>query len=607
MALISRSEMSTLVAGWYYEFLPDRGFYMRLRLWLSVLALLLLAWAPLRADDKTVASAVRIDFNQRPKMRDGVELSADVYRPNSAGRFPTILLRTPYNKVSGGKLAVERMRNYVARGYVVVNMDVRGRGDSDGVFTPWRQEGKDGYDSIEWCAAQPWCNGKVGTMGGSYLGYDQWVAAVEQPPHLAAMIALVSPSDPFVEDPSGLPTPMNISWYHFTAGHVNQNMDAVDWSRVHSHLPMIDMDEAAGRRLPFWREMFAHTRLDDWWEPCRYQNKFEKVKVPVLHISGWYDDEQIGTPLNFIGMTTKASSPEIGQRQKLLMGPWPHAVNSTTRLGKVDFGPSARIDLDAYQLRWLDRWLQDKETGIDKEPAVRIFVMGDNAWREEKEWPLARTQWTKYYLHSQGKANTLSGDGTLSAVQPAAEPPDRYAFDPAKPTPFLTEPSFAQIGGPDDYRPVEARQDVLVYTSPILTEDVEVTGPIRAKLFAASSARDTDFMAMLIDVWPDGFAQRLCDGMVRARFRDGMDKPALIEPGRVYAYEIDCWNTCQVFKKGHCIRLQISSSAFPKFSLSLNTGEELGTTTKMQIANQSIVHDGEHASYVLLPIIPAKK
>lgn len=579
---------------------------MRLRSWLIVAVLSASGGGLALADDKSSATAVRIDFNQRVPMRDGVELSADVYRPAAQGRYPVILLRTPYNKVGGGKAAVTRFESIVARGYVVVNQDVRGRGDSDGHFEPWRREGKDGYDTIEWCAAQPWSNGKVGTTGGSYLGYDQWVAAVQQPPHLAAMVALVSPSDPFVEDPSGLPTPMNISWYHFTAGHVNQNMDAVDWSRVHAHLPMSKMDEAAGRPMAFWKDLFKHARLDEWWEPCRYQNKFDKVNVPVLHISGWYDDEQIGTPLNFIGMTTKGASNAHG-KQKLLMGPWPHQVNSTTKLGKVDFGASARIDLEGYQMRWFDRWLKGSETGIDKEPAVRIFVMGANVWRDEQEWPLARTRWTKFYLHSGGRANTLNGDGGLSVDLPAGESADQYDYDPAKPTPFLTEPSFAQIGGPDDYREVEARPDVLVYTSGPLPEDTEVTGPIKAKLYASSSAPDTDFMVKLIDVWPDGFAQRLCDGMVRARFREGMDKPSLIEPGKVYAYDVDCWNTCQLFKKGHRIRVEVASSAFPKFSRNLNTADDLGMSANMKIAKQTILHDGEHASHVLLPIIPAQK
>jgi uncharacterized protein len=550
------------------------------------------------------SAPVRIDFNRRVRMRDGTELSADIYSPEAPGRFPVILSRTPYTKTSSGTLKIVRF--FVSHGYVFVTMDVRGRGDSDGTFEPYRNDGQDGYDAIEWAAAQEWSTGKVGTIGGSYNGRIQWLTAIRQPPHLAAMIALTSPSDPFVEWPTGLPLPMDISWYHFTAGHVLQNMDAVDWNKLYWHLPLLTMDEAMGRPNRLWKEEVEHSRLDSWWESTRYQNKYERVQVPVLNISGWYDDEQIGTPLNYIGVTTKGATPEIRRNQKLLMGPWPHAVNSTSKLGEVDFGPTGVIDMNAYWLRWLDYWLKGIDNGVMKEPPVRIFLMGQNIWTDENAWPIARTQGTRYYLHSNGHANTLSGDGTLSTVEPVKEPSDTYSYDPAKPVPFITDPSFAQIGGPDDYRQVEQRPDVLVYTSEPVAGDVEVCGPIRVKLAAASSARDTDFMAKLIDVWPNGFAQRLTDGMVRVRFREGMDKPSLIEAGRVYVYDLDLWNTCQVYLKGHRLRLEISSSAFPKYDRNLNTGEALGKTARMQTAEQKIYHEREHLSYVILPIVPRK-
>ena len=557
--------------------------------------------------DKPTTSAktyeVKIEFNRRVRMRDGIELSADVYRPDAPGRFPVILSRTPYTKTSGSSLKIARY--FVSNGYVFVTMDVRGRGDSDGKFAPYVNDGQDGYDAIEWAAAQDWSTGKVGTIGGSYNGAIQWLTAVQQPPHLAAMIPMVSPSDPFVEWPTGQPLPASISWYHFTAGHVLQNMEAVDWNKLYWHLPFITMDDAMGRPNRLWDEEVEHSKLDSWWDSQRYQNKFERVRVPVLGISGWYDDEQVGTPLNFIGMTTRGDE-SVRRSQNLLMGPWPHAVNSGTKIGSVAFGPTAVIDMNAVWLRWFDYWLKGVDNGVMKEPPVRIFVMGENVWRNENEWPMARTRWTKYYLHSNGRANTLSGDGTLSSAEPANEPSDSYSYDPAKPVPFITDPSFAQIGGPDDYRKVEEREDVLVYTTEPLSEDTEVCGPIRVKLHAVSSAPDTDFMAKLIDVWPNGFAQRLTDGMVRARFRDGMDKPSLLEPGRVYAYDLDLWNTCQLYQKGHRIRIEISSSAFPKYDRNLNTGEALGKTTKMQVAQQKIYHDREHPSHVVLPIVPRK-
>ncbi|MGH9775157.1 MAG: CocE/NonD family hydrolase [Candidatus Acidiferrales bacterium] len=556
--------------------------------------------------DAQPAYTMKIDFNVRVKMRDGVELSADIYRPDAPGKFPVILRRTPYVK-AGNARALERYRRFVAQGYVFVAMDERGRGDSDGKFTPYRDDGRDGYDSIEWCAAQTWSSGKVGTFGGSYEGKNQWLAAVEQPPHLTTMVALVSPSDPFVEWPTGVPLPMDVSWYHFTAGHVDQNEDAVDWTKVYKHLPLETLDEAAGRPNPFWKEMFDHPTLDSWWEEERYQDHYDRVQVSVLHISGWYDDEQVGTPLNYIGMTTKGSTEFVRHNQKLLMGAWPHAVNSTSRLGDVDFGPSDVIDLDGVMLRWYDYWLKGIDNGIMKDPPVRIFVMGANHWTDESEWPIARTKWTDFYLHSAGRANSGYGDGSLSTDSPAAEPADGYRYDPANPVPFITEPSFAQIGGPDDYRPVERRDDVLVYSSAPLTQDTEVCGPVRGEIYAASSARDTDFMLKLIDVWPNGYAERLDDGMVRARYRDGMEKASLIEPGHIYKYSIDAWNTCEMFLKDHRIRVEISSSALPKYDPNLNTGAPLGKTTEMQMADQKIYHDREHASHVVLPIVAPKQ
>ncbi len=550
---------------------------------------------------------VKVEFDRRIPMRDGVTLSADVYRPEGDGRFPVILSRTPYLKAPRDKDGLERLRYFAARGYVVVVADVRGRGDSEGTFIPYRDEGKDGHDAIEWCAMQQWSTGKVGTVGGSYTGKNQWLAALEQPPHLTAMVAMVTPSDPFVEWPTGVPIPMDISWHHFTSGHVLQSLDAVVWDKVYRHLPLCTMDEAAGRPLPYWREMFEHARLDEWWEPQRYQNKFDRVQIPVLHVSGWYDDEQIGTPLNFAGMVSHAATESARRSQKLLMGPWPHNVNAQpTKLGEVDFGTAAKIDLPATLLRWYDHWLKGIDTGFMKEPPVRIFVMGTNHWRDEREWPLARAKFVKYYLRGKGRANSLYGDGLLSMAEPADEPRDRYTSDPERPVPFVTEPTFAQIGGPDDYRPVERRDDVLVYTTEPVTEETEITGPVGVHLYAASSAPDTDFTAKLLDVWPDGYAQRLCDGMVRARFREGMDRPSLIEPGRVYAYDINCWNTCQVFKKGHRIRLEIASTAFPKYDRNPNGGAPLGKSAELRTAEQTVYHDRDHPSHLLLPIVPAK-
>jgi len=560
-----------------------------------------IAWP--KAPDTAAPYKLTADFDQHVKMRDGVDLLADVYRPDATGLFPVILMRSPYNKGQMSKFWSDQVKYYVRHGYVVVSQDVRGRGESDGRFTPFQQEGPDGYDSVEWCASQPWSSGKVGMLGASYDAYAAWLAAAQQPPHLAGMVVAASPSDPFVENPTGLPQPMYISWYHYVAGRTLQDADILDWAELFKHQPMYTLDEAARRPNPNWKALIDHPRLDDWWEPSRYQNKFERISVPVLHVSGWYDDELIGTPLNYIGMTTRAPA-EVREAQRLLIGPWPHQFNRETKIGDVEFGPTAVIDFCAYAVHWFDRWLKGIDNGVTGEPPVRIFVMGGGGWRDEHEWPLARTQFTEYYLHSRGRANSADGDGGLSTSAPGDESADMYIADPANPVPLITDPSFIQIGGPDDYRPVEAREDVLVYSTPSLQTDVEVCGPVRITLFAASTAPDTDFVARLIDVRPDGFAQRLCDGLVRARFRGGHEKEALIEPGRVYEYQIDCWNTCHVLKKGHRIRIEITSSAFPAHDVNPNTGGSLGKTVGGVRATQRILHDSQHPSRVVLPVVP---
>ncbi|HEU5439492.1 MAG TPA: CocE/NonD family hydrolase [Ktedonobacterales bacterium] len=548
-------------------------------------------------------SEPRTLFDQRVPMRDGVTLSADLTLPPGATegrRLPAILQRTPYLKASMPTYEIARF--FAGRGYVFVAVDVRGRGDSEGEWVPYVNDGRDGFDAIEWMATQPWSNGRVGTRGGSYLGRIQWLTALEQPPHLGAMVVAVPPSDPFVETPTGLPSPIHLCWEHYVSGRVLQPMEAVNWSAVYEHLPLMTMDEAAGRLIRHWREDIAHPQLDEYWDRICYQNRFERVNVPVLHVSGWFDDEQVGTPRNFAGMVA-SGAPAVRDRQRLLMGPWGHAINTTQKLGDVDFGPQALIDLRGEEARWFDRWLKDDEDSASG--PVRIFVMGDNVWRDEREWPLARTQWTPYYLSSGGRANSRFGDGALSAAAPGPDvPPDTYRYDPARPVPFITEPTSSQIGGPDDYAAVLRRDDVLVYASEPLAADTEVTGPVAVELYAASSTPDTDFMAMLLDVHPNGFAQRLCDGMVRARFHEGMDRPSLIEPGSTYQYRIDCWHTAQVFKAGHRIALTITSSAFPKFDRNLNTGAPLGQTSEMAVAEQTILHDAAHPSAVILPIIP---
>jgi putative CocE/NonD family hydrolase len=531
-------------------------------------------------------------FNIRIPMRDDLTLSADLTLPESLPA-PVVVLRTPYGK--SGEPQSKRATTFAKAGYATLSVDVRGRGDSDGEFQPYRNDGKDGFDVIEWAAAQDWCNGDVATHGGSYLGRVQWLTALERPPALRAMVCIVTPSDPFVEHPTGLPSPMQINWYRLVDARVPQYRENVDWMEVYKHRPLMAMDEAAGFFSPNWREDLIHRTLDEWWEPVRYQHRIGEIDLPVLHISGWYDDEQIGTPANFASMV---AAGRAGQR--LLMGPWGHQVNTTRTLGEVDFGPRALIDLDAAVLAFLDEHVKGIKPGTPAAPA-RIFVMGVNEWRDEPSWPPPYVAETAMYLSSEGSANSLNGDGRLTTAAPAAgQPADMWVHDPDRPVPFITEASSAQIGGPDDYHGVETRGDVLVYTSDPLTGPAEIIGPVRLIAHVATSAADTDVMAKLIDVHPNGFAQRLCDGMVRLRYRNGFGREDFITPGKVYEVSIVMWDTCVRLEPGHRLRLDIASSAFPKVDVNLGTGGDMVTETKGVIAHNEIWHTPARPSRLLL-------
>lgn len=548
---------------------------------------------------------VKKQYNVQIPMRDGVKLSADVYRPEADGKFPVILCRTPYSNDS--KAQFDFGMYFASHGYVYMAEDSRGRLDSGGTFLPLFDEGRDGYDTIEWAAGQPWSTGKVGTIGGSYAGWNQWLAAVEGNDHLKTMISIVTPPDPFLNVPyqNGAFLLGMADWMILIDGRSIQDLSSYDLVSLYRHLPVRTMDEAAGRHANWWREWTDHNSYDEYWKKVSYQDKFERVKVPVLHVTGWYDDDQVGALVNYPGMLARGGSPEARSGQKLLIGPWPHRVNAGRKLGDIDFGPDATIDINGVYLRWFD--CQLKAIGcrqLMNEAPVRLFIMGDNRWRDESEWPLSRAQVKSFYFTSQGKANSFMGDGGLTEAKPGNDPPDHFTYDPANPVPFILVPGALQLGTTEDQRAVESRQDVLVYTSAVLEQAIEVTGPVRVKLWAASSAPDTDWTGKLIDVHPNGYAQRLLDGIMRARFRESYERPSVLQSNQVYEYTIDLWATSNVFQKDHRIRLEISSSSFPKYTRNLNTGENNETSTAMRIAQQTIYHDAAHPSHVLLPIIP---
>ena len=572
---------------------------------------------------------VVVEKNLAMRTRDGVTLYADVYRPDSPGRFPVLVIRTPYDKSADNALTEKTY--FPPRGYVVVVQDTRGRFASEGDFYPFLREAADGYDTVEWAAQLPWSNGKVGMVGQSYMAVVQYQVAATRPPHLAAMCP-VSGSTSYFENSiwrrGVFELAYRLKYFIMMAREtlMRQGLFEQQWpaiaaylkdpsdirspltSEAISHLPLRDWGERLRDSVPYCAEMLANSRYGPYWQAADLGRHFHGVPVPIFHVGSWYDMFQSDTVKMFVGLRKGAMNEDARLGQKLLMGPWAHLLPYSTPTsrgtGDIDFGPAARIDLHAIQLRWFDYHLKGIRNGVNEEPPVRIFVMGDNTWRDEQEWPLARTQFTPMYLSSGGKANSLLGDGGLRPTAPANQAYDAYVYDPADPVPTCGGTYIGPGNGVRNQAAIEQRNDVLVYTGETLERDLEVTGPVVLKLFAASSAPDTDFTAKLVDVRPDGYAHNVAEGVVRARFRDSLEVPALITPGEIYPYSIDMWSTSHVFKAGHRLRLEVSSSNFPRYDRNQNTGDELGTSAEFHTANQQVFHDSRYPSHLILPIIP---
>lgn len=537
-------------------------------------------------------------------LRDGVKLTADVYRPDKDGKFPVILQRTPY----GREKAFEATA-YAKRGYVFVAQDVRGKFDSEGEWKPFVNEAHDGFDSVEWCAAQSWSTGNVGMIGGSYLGFVQWAAARENPPHLKCLIPIVSPPDPFFNIPYAYGAFFLWGDVWWTAIVEGKGMNAIPKFTdlaLFKTLPVSDIDKAVlGHHVPFFQTWLKHNTDDAYWQQVDFNAAMKSLpRLPALHISGWFDGDGIGTKRNYAAMTDSGHAD-----QHLIYGPWTHAVNTSTKIGELDFGPQSIRDLDTLYLRWFDHWLKGVDNGVEKEKPVEVFLMGSNEWRQFTAWPPKEASLTRWYFHSTGHANADKSDGKLSTDKPsAAEKPDHFTYDPARPLiPTGFEKAIRAGGDTDASAGVEeANRDpqALLYTSETLKQDVIVAGPISVHLSAATSALDTDWFAGLMDVGPDGKEMGLCQNIVRARFRKGFAKAVVLKPGENVEYTVDLWATGNTFKKGHKIRVVVSSSFFPLYDRNLNTGDNNGTTTKMVIAKQTIYHDNAHLSYIVLPTLP---
>ena len=540
------------------------------------------------------------NLNARVPMRDGVHLSANIFRPDVKSRVPTVLIRTPYGK--GADLPAG-YQPFIDRGYAVMIEDVRGRYASEGTFRPLAQEGPDGYDTLDWVASQAWSDGKAGMIGGSYLGITQWQVALLNNPHLKAISPVVSGYDDYRDrfySPGGaMKLGHRLLW-------LRENLRAPgykppEFDRFVLHLPLRTADRAAtGQTLSIWQHSVDHPADDAFWQSVSVRDQIQRVHVPVLSFGGWYD--------NFVQSDLEAYSALSARSasNRIVIGPWPH--NMSIKFPEVDFGPNSSAAVRTMQLDWMDHWLKGKESAMISRPPVRIFVMGINEWREEREWPILRAKPTPFYLTGKAAANTLHGGGELSKNKPRKELPDQFVFDPRNPAPtqggaVCCNPTVYPWG-PMDQRKVESRPDVLVYTSSVLKKEVEVTGPIRVVLYASTSAPDTDFTAKLVDVFPDGSARILTDGILRLRYRESLEKPAATIPGQTYQVTVDAGVTSNVFLKGHAIRLEISSSNFPRFDRNPNTGRPVAEETELRTARQTVYHDRTQASYVLLPIVP---
>jgi putative CocE/NonD family hydrolase len=573
-----------------------------------------------------MSDQIEVEFDAPAEMRDGTVLRANIFRPRGDGPHPVALSRTPYGKDFASVHPFGDAVRLARAGYIVVLQDVRGRFRSDGKWKPFRHEHDDGYDSVEWAARLPGSNGKVGMFGLSYLGFTQWMAARAAPPSLKAIVPAVTWAD--MRDGvawrgGAWELGTQASWYltasaldvllkrhrdappEQQARELGQLVREIDRLRTEGYfsLPLKEFEPL--KRLGLiedLEELIENAENPDHHAPFSIARHYQQVQVPSLNVGGWYDIFTGGTLSNFSAMRAAGATPAARQ-SKLLVGPWSH-VNYGSVVGDVDFGFTSQLalmdlqtDMTGLTQRWFDYWLKGIDNGVTSEPPIKLFVLGENVWRDEQEWPLARAQDTPFYLRA---------DGILATEPPALEPPDQYTYDPADPTPtfggsLLMHPLYGP--GAKDQRPIEARADVLSYTSAPLARDTEVTGPLSVTLWAASDALDTDFVARLVDVYPDGFAQPLADGIIRARYRNGLT-PELLEPGRPYEFTIDLWATANLFKAGHRIRVDVASASFPRWDRNPNTGAPFAQNSETRAAHQTILHDAEHPSRIVLPIVP---
>ncbi len=585
----------------------------------GALTLVLLAAAPLGAQVPAAHFSapapkydVRVEKSVKVPMHDGVRLSTDLYFPvGGPERLPVIMMRTPYNKNS--EWHVQNARRFAAQGYIVAVQDVRGKFESGGEYTVSAADTYDGSDALEWLAVQTWSTGKVGTTGCSYLGENQVeMAKLRNVHHVAMNPQAASGALQYFGSWRGGAFELAADADWFVSNGSRAQPPKVNWPALWRSLPLKGMMDRAGLPGTDWDDFVSHREGDPWWRTRGYINDTDKFDVPALYVDAWYD-YGAGDTFRMVDLVRKNSmSPQSRDNQFLIVSPTTHCRYETaaehTIVGDRDLG-DARYDFFGLYLAWFDHWLKDADNGVEEMPKVQLYVMGKGEWRGENEWPLARTQFTQYYLRSGGRANSRYGDGRLSTDRPDAEPPDSFTYDPRTPVPSVGGPNWGPeipgfASGAQDQSDVEMRQDVLVYTTPPLEKGIEMTGPLEVVLYLASDVPDTDFTAKLVDVYPDGSAYNVQEGIQRARYREGLDKRVRLKPSEIYEVRVNLNATSNYFRPGHRIRLEISSSNFPRFDRNLNTGGNNYDETSWRVARNTVHHSGDHVSYILLPVIP---
>lgn len=553
---------------------------------------------------------VKTERNVPVKMRDGVILRADVHRPDSGGPYPVLVMRTPYGK----KRNVDR---YVKAGYIVVCQDARGRYESDGKFESFLRfethDGEDGYDTVQWAARLPGSTGKVGTFGASYNAFLQWRLAPLRPPSLKAMAAFsILGRYTDLEGPGTIRPGRRLQWWMFTISPDMRKRSGRQASEA--YLKIADRESQAYLWFLPWLELPRGAFEDEteavhYWlnnphtDPWKLDEGVKEIAVPNFDVVGWHDHCN-GDMLLYRTMVKEAKTETARRGSRIIIGPWSHAGRGRRRYDNIDFGPEAQMDITALEIRWFDFWLKGRENGVDKDAPVKIFIMGENRWRDEQHWPLERTEDKVLFITGGGHANTPAGDGKIVDHRPASSGTDHYVYDPADPVPTLHgKASFTHAS---DQRPLAERQDILVYQSEPLSERIEVTGNPVVELYAASSAPDTDWFVRLIDVAPDGLARDVSLGLVRARYREGLDKPKLLAPGEVVKYTIRMNATSNAFLPGHRIRLDVTSSDFPNYDRNHNTAANQNADATLATAEQTIHHGGSQATRIILPQVPAE-